>query len=170
MTGKFVQLAQLATFLASLESVIASLEGDDIKYTNEALNGGAESTVGAALNDLYNQLKSSASSEDLETLQGKVEALEKLMSEEDNVDTAIDKFNEIVDFLKNISNTQTLEGIVGGINDAIAAKYTKPAGGIPKSDLASDVQASLGKADTALQEGDIQFATDSDILALFSKE
>ena len=30
--------------------------------------------------------------------------------------------------------------------------YTKPASGIPKSDLASDVQASLGKADTALQE------------------
>lgn len=30
--------------------------------------------------------------------------------------------------------------------------YTKPSGGIPKSDLASDVQTSLGKADTALQE------------------
>ena len=32
------------------------------------------------------------------------------------------------------------------------AKYDKPVGGIPKSDLSSDVQASLGKADTALQE------------------
>ena len=30
--------------------------------------------------------------------------------------------------------------------------YSKPAGGIPKSDLAAAVQASLGKADTALQE------------------
>jgi len=29
--------------------------------------------------------------------------------------------------------------------------YTKPSGGIPKSDLADDVKASLGKADTALQ-------------------
>lgn len=29
--------------------------------------------------------------------------------------------------------------------------YSKPDGGIPKSDLAADVQASLGKADTALQ-------------------
>lgn len=35
---------------------------------------------------------------------------------------------------------------------AIAAKYTKPSTGIPKTDLASDVKASLGKADTALQE------------------
>ena len=31
-------------------------------------------------------------------------------------------------------------------------KYTKPSGGIPKTDLASNVQTSLGKADTALQE------------------
>ena len=31
------------------------------------------------------------------------------------------------------------------------SKYAKPSGGIPKSDLASAVQTSLGKADTALQ-------------------
>ena len=36
---------------------------------------------------------------------------------------------------------------------SIAAKYTKPEGGIPKTDLAGDVQTSLGKADTALQAG-----------------
>ena len=33
--------------------------------------------------------------------------------------------------------------------------YTKPADGIPKSDLAQDVQASLGKADTALQSAPV---------------
>lgn len=39
------------------------------------------------------------------------------------------------------------------INAALAEKgtYSKPSGGIPKSDLASAVQTSLGKADTALQ-------------------
>ena len=36
--------------------------------------------------------------------------------------------------------------------DVINAKYTKPAGGIPKADLSEDVRASLGKADTALQK------------------
>lgn len=30
--------------------------------------------------------------------------------------------------------------------------YSKPSGGVPKSDLANAVQTSLGKADTALQE------------------
>lgn len=45
-----------------------------------------------------------------------------------------------------------------GIDDAAAAqttanaKYTKPTSGIPKTDLASAVQESLGKADTALQK------------------
>ena len=34
----------------------------------------------------------------------------------------------------------------------LAAKYSKPSGGIPKSDLASAVQTSLGKADSAYQK------------------
>ena len=34
---------------------------------------------------------------------------------------------------------------------SITAKYTKPGTGIPKTDLASDVQISLGKADSAVQ-------------------
>ena len=33
----------------------------------------------------------------------------------------------------------------------VEAKYTKPSSGIPKSDLVSEVQESLGKADTAIQ-------------------
>lgn len=37
------------------------------------------------------------------------------------------------------------------LSDRVNGKYSKPAGGIPKSDLASGVQTSLGKADTALQ-------------------
>ena len=38
---------------------------------------------------------------------------------------------------------------------AVAAKYTKPSTGIPASDLASAVQTSLGKADTALQSAPV---------------
>lgn len=37
------------------------------------------------------------------------------------------------------------------VKSALDGKYAKPSGGIPKSDLASAVQTSLGKADTALQ-------------------
>lgn len=39
--------------------------------------------------------------------------------------------------------------------------YSKPSGGIPKSDFASSVQTSLGKADTALQSVPIGYATET---------
>ncbi len=41
--------------------------------------------------------------------------------------------------------------VAGSERTAWNAKYDKPSGGIPKTDLASAVQTSLGKADTALQ-------------------
>lgn len=41
------------------------------------------------------------------------------------------------------------------IKAALDAKYVKPSGGIPASDLASAVQTSLGKADTALQSAPV---------------
>lgn len=52
----------------------------------------------------------------------------------------------------------------GALKASIAAKYTKPEGGIPKTDLASAVQTSLGKADTALQAGALDgYATTSSV-------
>ena len=104
---------------------------------------------------------------DIVTLTQKVTALESLISEDSNPTAAIDKFNEIVAFLANITNSETLSGIIAGINDAISAKYSKPAGGIPKTDLAEGVQTSLEKADTALQEHqDVSgFAKTSDLLS-----
>ena len=59
--------------------------------------------------------------------------------------------------LGNLNNLTTTDksNLVAAVNEVkgIAdGKYTKPDGGIPKSDLAQDVQNSLNKADTALQE------------------
>ncbi len=48
---------------------------------------------------------------------------------------------------------------VGALPDTTTASdlgaYVKPSGGIPKTDLASAVQTSLGKADTALQSAPV---------------
>lgn len=41
--------------------------------------------------------------------------------------------------------------LIGDKTSSDLGIYSKPSGGIPKTDLASDVQTSLGKADTALQ-------------------
>ena len=42
-----------------------------------------------------------------------------------------------------------------GITASALGAYVKPSGGIPKTDLASAVQTSLGKADTALQSAPV---------------
>lgn len=54
--------------------------------------------------------------------------------------------------------TITLDEIA--LKTEVNAKYTKPSGGIPKTDLASAVQTSLGKADSALQAADISGKAD----------
>lgn len=45
-----------------------------------------------------------------------------------------------------------------------AGTYTKPSGGIPKTDLESAVQTSLNKADTALQSVPSEYVTDDDLM------
>lgn len=59
-------------------------------------------------------------------------------------------------------------GITAVLVASIADKYEKPSGGIPKTDLASDVQASLDKADTAVQDisgkqDKFQYASTNDV-------
>lgn len=58
------------------------------------------------------------------------------------------------DLSNMIPDAETVKIAFSNVTNLINAKYTKPEGGIPKSDLAQEVQTSLGKADTALQPGD----------------
>ena len=66
----------------------------------------------------------------------------------------------------------TVEAGAAKVQLAISAtneiSATIVAGSIAKTDLTTEVQTSLGKADTALQEADLQFATDADINGLFA--
>ena len=96
-------------------------------------------------------------------------ALNKLRSDFDTLvsgDTtnAIKTFNEVIAFLDGISDSEDLDSIIASIEQQIASKYHKPSSGIPKTDLASDVQSSLNKADSALQEGSLDnYATKNDV-------
>lgn len=45
-------------------------------------------------------------------------------------------------------------------------KYTKPSGGIPKTDLANDVQTSLDKADTAIQSSNFVYDSTTQTLTI----
>ena len=72
--------------------------------------------------------------------------------------------------VQSVLTTTQLQAVNSGItaskvqiyddyNSEILAKYVKPATGIPKTDLASDVQASLTKADSAVQPGSLAIKT-----------
>lgn len=65
-------------------------------------------------------------------------------------DTALQEHQDISDLVLHTENSNI--HVTSEQKTAWDAKYDKPTGGIPKSDLASAVQTSLGKADTALQE------------------
>ena len=98
------------------------------------------------------------------------EAVSKLRTDLDTLvsgdtTTAIKTFNEVIAFLDGLEDTEDLASIIASIELQIAAKgtYSKPSTGIPKSDLASDVQTSLGKADTALQSVPSEFVTETEL-------
>ena len=77
-------------------------------------------------------------------------AIDELMGADD-VTVAINTFNEIVAFLDSVENTETLAGIIAGLNTAIAAKYTMPSTRIPTTDLSDEVRELLTLAGTAVQ-------------------
>ena len=65
-------------------------------------------------------------------------------------DTALQEHQDISDLTTHVANSNI--HVTSEQKTAWSAKYDKPSSGIPKSDLASAVQTSLGKADSALQE------------------
>lgn len=65
--------------------------------------------------------------------------------------TSIDSFSDVETALNGKQATISDLATIRSGAAAGATAYQKPSTGIPKTDLASDVQTSLGKADTALQ-------------------
>ena len=65
-------------------------------------------------------------------------------------DSALQEHQDISDLESHTQNSNI--HVTSEHKTAWSAKYDKPTGGIPKTDLASAVQTSLNKADTALQE------------------
>lgn len=64
----------------------------------------------------------------------------------------------VVDNLTSDSATDALSAKQGKVlKGLVDGKYSKPSTGIPKGDLESSVQTSLGKADTALQKNQIKY-------------
>ena len=60
------------------------------------------------------------------------------------------------------ANAAIAQSKISGLTAALTAKYTKPSGGIPKTDLASDVQSALDSAASVVGEWITLYDKDSD--------
>ena len=76
---------------------------------------------------------------------------EKVNSSDISIVATTGSYNDLSD-KPTIPNEVTETTVSGWGFTKNTGTYSKPSGGIPKSDLASSVQTSLGKADTALQQ------------------
>lgn len=72
--------------------------------------------------------------------------------------------------LLNLPTAERLARKFEEINSAIDEKYEKPAEGIPRGDLSSTVKDSLDKADTALQQADIEHLATKEEVAQSERE
>ena len=113
-----------------------------------------------------------------ESLKKDLEKVSDWQAEQEAVvpDNVIRGIKEIENFLANTSDTETLSTLLSTLTNslttAIRLKYTKPSGGIPNTDLSSDVQNSLVKANSAFQlpaNGIPEENLDSDVQMLLER-
>lgn len=125
--------------------------------------GALETTLESYATTAYVNEKVSEINETISTLTGRVAAIEAdYLKAADKVE-----LQNAINAIEEYDDTEVRELIAAAQAKADAA-YVKPESGIPESDLADDVKASLALADTALQEHqDIShLAKQSDVTAL----
>ena len=170
------QMAELVAYIKSNRSLIDSITTSKVNVsdivnnlTTNISNKPLSAAQGVALKELIDALSNSMTAYRTAAAQdvidsGKVDKVTgKGLSSNDYTDDAKAKvdalapvatsgsYNDLTD-KPTIPDAVTEETVSGWGFTKNTGTYSKPTGGIPKADLANDVKASLGKADTALQE------------------
>lgn len=170
------QLSEIVAYIKSNRDLIFAITTDKVSVadivdnlTTDTSNKPLSAAQGVALKELIDALSNSMTAYRTAAAQdvidsGKVDkVVGKGLSSNDYTDVAKAKvdalapvatsgsYNDLTD--KPTIPDAVTEGTVSGWGfTKNTGTYSKPTGGIPKADLANDVKASLGKADTALQE------------------
>lgn len=131
--AKLVKLGQLGKFK----------EMNDGRYYQKPGTGIPDTDLSDAVQALLTAAGTALQASDLTTLEGKVAALEAYFATEADSDTIINKWVEIVAFLNNITESQTLDGIISGINTSIAAKAAKVANAVSGNFAGLDANGDL---------------------------
>ena len=170
------QMSEVVAYIKSNKSMIDAITTSKVNVsdivnnlTTNISNKPLSAAQGVALNELIDSLSNSMTAYRTAAAQdvidsGKVDKVTgKGLSSNDYTDAAKAKVDALAtvatsgsyDDLTNkptIPAPVTEQTVSGWGFTKNTGTYSKPTGGIPKTDLANDVQASLGKADTALQE------------------
>lgn len=170
------QMSEVVAYIKSNKSMIDAITTSKVNVsdivnnlTTDISNKPLSAAQGVALKELINALSNSMTAYRTAAAQdvidsGKVDKVTgKGLSSNDYTDAAKAKVDALApvatsgnyDDLTNkptIPAPVTEQTVSGWGFTKNTGTYSKPTGGIPKTDLAAAVQASLGKADTALQE------------------
>ena len=142
---------------------------DNNEITSETLNN---------LDNRVTELENNDNSEIIESLNNKqdtISDLETIRSGAEKGATAVQptslatvatsgSYNDLLD-KPTIPSAVTESTVSGWGFTKNTGTYSKPGSGIPKTDLSSDIQTSLGKADTALQSVPSEYITESELNA-----
>lgn len=160
VTGK-----QLSTedFTTALKNKLSALNNYDDTAINSAiiklrtdfdtLVSGDTTTAIKSFNEIIAFLDGISDSEDLEGI---------IASIEQQISLKQDKITDLDNIRSGASKGATA---LQSYTEKYTGTYSKPSGGIPKTDLATAVQTSLGKADTALQSIPSEYITESELNA-----
>lgn len=160
VTGK-----QLSTedFTTALKNKLSALNNYDDTAINSAISklrtdfdtlvSGDTTTAIKSFNEIIAFLDGISDSEDLEGI---------IASIEQQISLKQDKISDLDDIRSGAAKGATA---LQSYTEKYTGTYSKPSGGIPKTDLATAVQTSLGKADTALQSIPSEYITESELNA-----
>lgn len=159
VSGKQLSTEDFTTALKTKLEGLSNYDDTELSNAIETLRGdfdeivsGDTTTAIKTFNEVIAFLDGLTDTQDLESIIASIE--QQIAGKMDKVTLATVATSGSYNDLSNkptIPSAVTESTVSGWGFTKNAGTYSKPSGGIPKSDLASAVQTSLGKADTALQ-------------------
>lgn len=105
----------------------------DANATSDLISGAVDD-IADQFDTIIGQLDDS-----IDAVSGRVTTIEDVLNlDQEEVTTAIDTFQEIVNFLANIDNDETLEGFLASIASQISACITSPSGTIATENIVNE--------------------------------
>ena len=141
VSGTNIKTINNESILGNGNITISGGDSTDVKINGTSITSEGEANIvtETAYDASTNKIATMSDVPDISVKQDKIDSSHKLSA------ALVDDSNSTNKFVTASDKT----------NWNAKGTYSKPSGGIPKTDLTSEVQTSLGKADTAIQSSDL---------------